>query len=119
VRQPRRADEVADPVDAGFAGAQPFVDGDMAPFDGDTGVFKPDVFDIADNPDGKDDTVGYGTGRKVKGVKIRALVRLARLKNQPFVGAPAISQSGTSGVRAASVVSFYFKYPSCEPPQPT
>ena len=69
VRQPWRADEIANRVDAGLAGAQPFVDGDMAPFDGDTGVFKPDVFDIADNPDGKDDAVGYGAGRKVKGGK--------------------------------------------------
>jgi hypothetical protein len=94
VRQPRRADEVADRVDAGFAGAQPFVDEDMAPFDLDAGVFEPDVFDIADDPDGKDDAVGYCAGRKVKGGKIRALVRLARLKNQPSVGAPAISRLG-------------------------
>ena len=41
VRQPWRADEIANRVDAGLAGAQPFVDDDMAPFDRDAGVFEP------------------------------------------------------------------------------
>jgi hypothetical protein len=57
VRQPGRADEIADRVDAGLAGAQPFVDDDVAPVDGDTGVFEADGFDIGDNPDGKDDAL--------------------------------------------------------------
>jgi hypothetical protein len=57
VRQPRRADEVADRVDAGFAGAQPFVDDDMASCDRDTGVFDANVFDIAEDADGEDDTL--------------------------------------------------------------
>jgi len=57
VRQPRRADEVADRVDAGLAGAKPFIDDDVAPFDLDTGVFEPDAFDVADNADGEDDAL--------------------------------------------------------------
>jgi hypothetical protein len=57
VRQPRRTDEIADRVDAGFAGAQPFVDDDVVSVDSGTGVFEPDVFDIANNPDSEDDAV--------------------------------------------------------------
>ena len=57
VGQPWRADEVADREDAGFAGAQPFVDDDMASFDGDAGIFEADIFDIAEDADGKDDAL--------------------------------------------------------------
>ena len=57
VRQPRRADEIADRVDAGFAGAQPFVDDDMAPFERDAGVFDANVFDIAEYAGGQDDAL--------------------------------------------------------------
>jgi hypothetical protein len=57
VRQTRRADEVADRVDAGFAGAQPFVDDDVGFLYGDAGVFEPDAFDIADDADREDDAL--------------------------------------------------------------
>ena len=54
VRQPGRADNVADGVDAGLAGAQPFVDHDMAAVDLDPGAFEADALDIADNADRQD-----------------------------------------------------------------
>ena len=62
VSQPRRTDEIADRIDAGFAGAQPFVDDNMASVDHDAGVFKPDVFDIADDPDGEDHALDADLG---------------------------------------------------------
>ena len=54
VRQPGRADDIADRVDAGLAGAQPFVDDDVAALDLDPGAFEADVLDIADDADRQD-----------------------------------------------------------------
>ena len=55
VREPGRADNIADRVDAGLSGAQPFIDDDMAALDLDTGVFEADTFDIADDADCEND----------------------------------------------------------------
>src|SRR4051794_2635255 len=57
VRQPGRADDIADRVHAGVAGAQPFVDDDMAALALAPGAFAADPLDIADNPDRQDDAL--------------------------------------------------------------
>src|SRR5882724_8023062 len=57
VRQPRGADEIADGIDPGLAGAQPFIDDDVRFLDRDTGVFEADVLDIADDADREDDAL--------------------------------------------------------------
>ena len=54
VRQPRRADEIADRVDALLAGAQPFIDDDMRALDRDAGALEADALDIADDADRED-----------------------------------------------------------------
>ena len=57
VRQPGRADQIADRIDAGLAGAQPLVDDDMGALDLDLGAFEADILDIADDADGQDHPV--------------------------------------------------------------
>jgi len=57
VRQPRRADKIADRIDAGLAGAQPLIEDDVASIDCDPGVFDADIFDIADDANGEDDAL--------------------------------------------------------------
>ena len=51
VREPGRADQIADRVDAGLAGAQPLVDHDMALLDLHLGALEAEVLDIADDAD--------------------------------------------------------------------
>src|SRR5689334_22151269 len=58
VRQPGRADDIADRIDTVLAGAQPFIDDDMMALDLDPGAFKADPLDIADNADCEDHSVG-------------------------------------------------------------
>ncbi len=54
MRQPRRAGEVADRVDAGLAGAAVFVDHDMGAVDLDAGALQADILDVANDTDGGD-----------------------------------------------------------------
>ena len=59
VREPWRPDHVADGVEAGHAGAAPFVDDDMALARSSTPCcFEPEPFDIAGDADGEDDAIG-------------------------------------------------------------
>ena len=60
VGQPWRTDDIADRIDPRLASAQPLVDDDVGPVDGDSGVFEADVFDIANDPDCQDYALGIG-----------------------------------------------------------
>jgi len=55
VRQPGWSDQIADRIDTGLPGAQPFIDDDMGPFDDDTGVLKANILDVADDANSEDD----------------------------------------------------------------
>ena len=55
--QPRRSDDIADGVDARFAGRQPLIDNNVAAVDLNLGAFQPDVLDIAGDADGQHDPV--------------------------------------------------------------
>ena len=57
VREPGRAGEVADRIDARLAGAAVFVDHDMRAVDLHAGAFQPDILHIADDADGGDDPI--------------------------------------------------------------
>ena len=71
VRQPWRPDEIADRIDAGLAGAQPFIDDDMGALDHDAGALEPDVLDIADDADGEDDALDARLERLAAGLDPR------------------------------------------------
>ena len=57
MRKPGRTDHVADGVEAGDAGAAPFVDDDMALVDLDALLLETEPLDIAGDADGEDDAV--------------------------------------------------------------
>src|SRR5690348_9671905 len=57
MREPWRADEIADGPDAGNAGGAPYVDDDMRLLDLDAGLLVAVVLHIADDADGQDDAV--------------------------------------------------------------
>ena len=72
VREPGRADEIADRPDAGDAGLAPFVDDDMGAVDLDAGGFEADILDIADDADGEDHAIdGERFGLAVLGLQRR------------------------------------------------
>ena len=54
VREPRRADEIADGVNTGFAGAAVLVDHNVRAIDFYPGAFQADTFHVADDADGGD-----------------------------------------------------------------
>src|SRR6185369_17903758 len=62
VRQPGRPDEIADRIEAGLAGAQPFVDDDMGALDFRLSVFEADILDIADDADRQDHALDRDVG---------------------------------------------------------
>ena len=57
VREPGRADQIADGIDARLAGGAPLVDHDMGLLDLHLGAFEAEILDIADDADGEDDAV--------------------------------------------------------------
>ena len=60
MRKPRRAGQVANRIDSRLAGLAKTVHHHMGPFHFDLGVFKADIFGIADDADRGDDAIdGY------------------------------------------------------------
>ena len=57
MRQPGRADDIADGIHAGLAGLAPLVDHDMRAIDFHLGLLEPHILDIADDADGEDDAL--------------------------------------------------------------
>ncbi len=71
VRQPRRPDDVADRIDPRLAGAQPFVDHDMAALDLHAGAVEAQLLDIADDADRQDHPLGRHRERLAVGFDLR------------------------------------------------
>ena len=80
VRQPGRPDDIADRIDAGLAGAQPFVDDDVAALDLHAGAFEADALDIADDADRQDHPLDGDLERLAAGLDLRGDVVAAALQ---------------------------------------
>jgi len=80
VRQPRRADQVADRIDTLLAGLQPFVDDDVAALDLHLRAVQADVLDVSGDPDRQHDAVDGDRLALAAGLDRRADAVLARLQ---------------------------------------
>ena len=73
MREPGRTDHIADSIEAGDAGAAPFVDDDMALVDLDALRLETEPFDIAGDADGEDDAVDCELSRSAPRLRQRAV----------------------------------------------
>ena len=106
MRKPGRTDHVADGVEAGDAGAAPFVDDDMAFVDLDALLLEAEPLDIAGDADGEDDAVdGEFTGQPGLRQARRDAVVMARSRPSTVVPVWMVMPCLAKDLRASAEIS--------------